>query len=112
MKVKNMKGIRCARCKNCGPWIYHWENVLNTKVGSCSKIGCSKDAKDGALVQFADSKDTEVYIVPLCGPCNQPNIESIFEVNGRMMVYADSSKNCGTKAANLKMFSEYLKRNT
>lgn len=73
-----------------GNWLEYWERATGMKAGACHKIGCIRQATDGAHVQLDDSSDSRWYIVPLCHSCNC-QFGGHFTVEGPLVSVTDPS---------------------
>ena len=69
-------------------WIRYWENAVGQKAGKCHRVGCNKDATDGAHVILVGEDDRSWYIVPLCHECNCQHGETFYVV-GPLVSYTD-----------------------
>ena len=67
-------------------WKDYWERNTKRAFGNCIKMGCNERAEVGAHVERVD-KPRDVYIVPLCKGCNNPNNTEPFLANETDMVY-------------------------
>jgi hypothetical protein len=67
--VKNLNGTSDKRC-NCSSWLSHWEKYTNSKVTSCSVVGCYESNLVGGHV-LKVGEDNSHYIIPLCNSHNQ-----------------------------------------
>lgn len=100
---KNGTAEKSPSCRNCGPWIHHWE-VLSLGVspedGECPVCdGITEDGKKakivGCHVKIRDEKGDKVYIAPLCQCCNSraDGAELILR-QGVKLVWANVAETC------------------
>ncbi|MBE1282302.1 MAG: hypothetical protein GJ676_03225 [Rhodobacteraceae bacterium] len=111
--VQHKKGSAKRPKCGCGSWLNHWKiyNKLDLKSNvSCSYMGCSAPAEDGAHVVFVKVRrktkttffkpqpiETTVYIIPLCGTHNRSRFTEPFFVHaGRYLIDDAVREECST----------------
>jgi hypothetical protein len=63
-------------------WLEYWERKLGRKAHLCGVCGCYRRAEHGGHVKRCDVwYDQDIYIVPLCAECNNPNNKDEFYID-------------------------------
>ena len=70
-QVENVAGTAHNTPNNSSTWKEHFQkHAYNGWPSACARLGCNRRATDGAHVRV-QGKGYEVFILPLCHPCNQ-----------------------------------------
>lgn len=95
MQVKNINSSSMNTC-SCGSWIDHWKKFSNRTLKTyCPAKNCVGKELVGALVQKADSNDTNWYVIPLCKHHTINTKKSVEVFNGVKFVSANLKETCG-----------------
>ena len=80
-KVQNIEGTVVCIQRPRGPWKQFWIK-FSGKVwpDECQISTCNNPATDGAHVHIQGHKE-EVFIIPMCTKCNNPNNKSSMKVD-------------------------------
>lgn len=85
VKVKNVEGSSFLNPPfPYSSWLDYWEKNTGNRATYCACFGCSNRAEHGAHVHIYGAFDNNMYIVPLCSECNNPNNDRLFEVTGAL----------------------------
>jgi hypothetical protein len=71
-------------------WRDFWERETGRAFAKCAFIGCRNPAENGVPVwKEKDKRGDVLYIVPLCGACENNMADSYFRVSDDEMVLMD-----------------------
>jgi hypothetical protein len=91
-QIKNLIGTSDKTCK-CGTWLKHWENHSKQTTNFCQVFGCVGTKLVGAHVKYADGKDSNTYIYPICERHNK-STETMNVSDSYTLVSANIKNTC------------------
>ncbi len=95
-QVRNIEGTHACAPRGSNSWKQYWlQKTRRVWPQRCRIFGCTNSAYGGGHVHI-NGYSTEVYIIPMCNPCNNPQNNGWMKVNkGALAVKVEEADTSG-----------------